>query len=789
MALAAGVPSSGSVSAHPYDAIQGFREHLAHIMSLLDDQGRDHFGYNHVGLYPDTQLLTILAARTYLLISGDLPFARRHLPAFESILGFFQKGRNKHGLYELPPTGSHWYYDGIRTSGISAYYNAIFYKAASDLAEIEEALGNRSKAAEYESLAQSIRGAFNNVLWLETARGGPRYADWLDADGTAVTYFCDLCQWPAVAYGLASPEQARKIVATADTRLAQLEHRYGYDAAASLGALWPIPSKYIGDGAVWRTGYNGGHGLSPTYWEIMARLRAGDKEGAYRRLSLFAERAERTGWVGNWFSMNGKVEPGEMYLADMVVVPAALVDGILGVRRTWKTLEVQPSLPRGWSRAEVEVLYKGRRQRVSINGGAVRVELLEQKVNVPLSWLMDANLQQLGPGNRADAQDIDFGDGGSLQLARQHENRQVLALWKLDDATGPVHDSSTYSKHGTIQGAGVSRGEPGHRATSKSTRFDGRGWVVAGGSGGATIGPYHPRNDSLTFSPWESFTVQAWFQTESSASQTIVANTSEWCLYLERGRLAAWLMQDGGSKQAATGSLHISDGKWHHGVAVFDRKTQQLSLYLDGKLDTADGKPGKANPVDISMITASKWPARITLGGFATWRGFKRQNPFVGLLEDVAVVAAAVAPGAELEAALASAAVGHQTRHVASGSYLSPVYNWGGSAGGTELTVAAELNTGSVRATIETSDDDFRTARTETTIEIENGVRTYTLTPELGSSKLVRVRFHLSRGSDPELSPLIDGFRLIGRPADRGTTTGRANLQREPPHPAKERLW
>ena len=213
----------------------------------------------------------------------------------------------------------------------------------------------------------------------------------------------------------------------------------------------------------------------------------------------------------------------------------------------------------------------------------------------------------------------------------------------------------------------VSRGERGHFAVSKSTRFDGRGWILAGGSGGATIGPYHPRNDSLTFSPWESFTLQAWFQTKSRANQTIVANTSEWCLYLEGGRLAAWLMQDGGSKRAATGSQHISDGKWHHGVAVFDRESKQLSLYLDGKLDTVDGKSGKANPVDISMIAASKWPARVTLGGFATWRGFKRQNPFVGSLEDVAVVAAALAPGAELEAALASATTGHPTRHVASG--------------------------------------------------------------------------------------------------------------------------
>jgi hypothetical protein len=36
-----------------------------------------------------------------------------------------------------------------------------------------------------------------------------------------VAYFCDLCQWPPIAVGIASPEQAGKIVATADARIKQ----------------------------------------------------------------------------------------------------------------------------------------------------------------------------------------------------------------------------------------------------------------------------------------------------------------------------------------------------------------------------------------------------------------------------------------------------------------------------------------------------------------------------------------------------------------------------------------
>jgi hypothetical protein len=238
-------------------------------------------------------------------------------------------------------------------------------------------------------------------------------------------------------------------------------------------------------------------------------------------------------------------------------------------------------------------------------------------------------------------------------------------------------------------------------------------------------------------------------------------------------------------------------------VAVIDRKAQRLSLYLDDKLDTPGGEPGEENPADISTISASKWPARVTLGGLeapperrrAPWEipvsetkdlrpekspkprfpdgPLGDQHPFVGWLDDVAVVAAALAPGPELEAALASVKTEHPTRHVASGSYLSPVYDWGVEARGTELTVATELNSGGVTATIEVSDDGFRTVRSKTVIQVEDGVRAYVLPPDLGVTRAIRVRFDLSRGSDPDSSPVIDGFRVVGQPADQPATAGK----------------
>jgi hypothetical protein len=421
LALAAGAPAGGQLSSHPYDAAQAFREHLAHILSVVDKDGRAHFGYNQGGEWVDDNLHTIIGTRAYLLHSGDLAFVRQALPTLEGMLAYFSKRRNERGLFRLDAVGAHWYYDAITTSGVNAYYNAFFYGAARDLAEMEEAAGRVEKAREYRELAQSLKAAFNAVLWREDAPGGPRYLDWIDAQGREVAYFCDLCQWPPVALGIASPDQARKIVTTADARIAQLEKEHGYPGFAGLSALWPVPAALNPHAwQVFGTYMNGGSLLCQTYWEIVARARAGDSEGACRRLRLFARRAAETSWAGdNAATIRGEMKSGdgEPYLADMVVVPAAAVHGLLGIAPTWERLEVTPRLPPGWPRAEADVLYKGRRHRVTIEGGSVRVQALEQVIALPLLWVMDFNLRT-GLGGAATASNVDFLGpyGGSIAL-------------------------------------------------------------------------------------------------------------------------------------------------------------------------------------------------------------------------------------------------------------------------------------------------------------------------------------------------------------------------------------
>jgi hypothetical protein len=142
----------------------------------------------------------------------------------------------------------------------------------------------------------------------------------------------------------------------------------------------------------------------------MARAKAGDAVGAVTRLKRFARRAAEISWAGdNAADIHGEMKHGdsEPYLADMVCVTAATINGMLGVRPTWQKLEVTPCLPPEWPRAEADVVYKGRRHHVTIENGNVQVRPEEQLIAIPLLWVMDFNLRKTAYG-AARTENVDF---------------------------------------------------------------------------------------------------------------------------------------------------------------------------------------------------------------------------------------------------------------------------------------------------------------------------------------------------------------------------------------------
>lgn len=378
-ALALSVSTAlGALANHPHNADKAFKGHLERILATVNKDGLTCFGFNSNGKLLDDNLHVISAARTYVIKTGDREFVDSYYPTFEKIINYFIKRiDDSNGLFRSPEGGAHWYYDGINFSGFNTYYQAFLYKALVDLAEMAEIIGKTKEAALWLNQAQRLAENINTFLWFPDAPGGPRYADWIDNSGKKISHFIDICQYPLIVFGIAPPDRAETMLATADKRLAELKRRFGHSRSASLSLLWPL-SPRRGE-KCFGTYFYGGSILASTYWEVLARTRAGHVDGewgAYRLLQNFAKRFAETSFVGsNSLDIRGNISLGgdEGYLADMLLVPASLIHGILGVTTNWKEIKVSPTMPLGWTNAKTSLMWKGRSYDIKIEGNSTNI--------------------------------------------------------------------------------------------------------------------------------------------------------------------------------------------------------------------------------------------------------------------------------------------------------------------------------------------------------------------------------------------------------------------------------
>ncbi|MCX6358713.1 MAG: hypothetical protein NT029_02815 [Armatimonadetes bacterium] len=748
LALAAGVPAAGKTAREPYDVASAFRGHLAAILGTLDPVGRGNFGYDWGGGFADARLNNVTGAREYLLHTGDLAFIRQILPDLERGVGWFLARRNAQGLADLGEV-AHWYYDAMPSSGVNANHNALLYRACRQMAEMEAAAGHADRSRMYTRVADEVRSAFNATLWNEEAPGGPRITDWIAHSGEKVTYAADVCQFPAVAFGMVPQDRARRLLATLDRRIAELERDYGYTGSASLSAYWPVPDHI--NGLAWQRAFpiymNCGSFLAITYYEIMARIEAGDVDGAWERMRRFSQGIRRHSGAGNnWVTVKGEVAAGadEPYLSDMVVVPAALVRGFLGIEPTWDRLVVRPHLPKGWRRASAEILYKGVRTRVEIEGEQVTVTPLgraftpaksltwEVRAAPPAEWQMTvsrhfangATPPQVGAG-------IDLHGGSAVTLKRLRPAPGLVGLWAMNG-------------QGALGAEGpVAFGQPGPLPGVPSARFEGQSHLSA------------PNPGAFSFGPKESFTLQCRLKAATQESQVLVSRPNAYCLYVKGGKLAAWIMQDGVAHREALGSAPAADGVWHHAAAVYDRRTQKLALYLDGRLDTPDGLPSPSNPMDISPIGLSSSGAPVSIGGLG--QGFR----FVGSIADVRIHAGALDPS-ELSYPAPRAETVPEPRLAARGEYTSSVCDWGQAATPQAVEVDCAPNGGQVSAVVECSVDRFKTVGKRAPVPITPAGSA--APAGVGAWRFMRVKLTLTAAAGGFRTPEVTGIRLRALP-------------------------
>jgi len=87
-----------------------------------------------------------------------------------------------------------------------------------------------------------------------------------------------------------------------------------------------------------------------------------------------------------------------------------------------------------------------------------------------------------------------------------------------------------------------------------------------------------------------SFLVEVVFKTDE-AKGSLVSKLAEsgYALVIAADGRASLILQAGGAKAAASSTVKVNDGKWHHVIAEVDRAAGKATIYVDG-VAAGDGK-------------------------------------------------------------------------------------------------------------------------------------------------------------------------------------------------------
>ncbi|MDA8090763.1 MAG: choice-of-anchor D domain-containing protein [Nitrospiraceae bacterium] len=210
--------------------------------------------------------------------------------------------------------------------------------------------------------------------------------------------------------------------------------------------------------------------------------------------------------------------------------------------------------------------------------------------------------------------------------------RGIAAYWNLNETSGNTFTDIISGSNATCSGT----------ACPSFSQGKIEGALDFNGSNGLSVTNVTPFN----WGAQNSFSVELWMKTNSpgtcSGGQVLVGRTGAsgpgWTLECADGGQAAFALSDSnGTSAAITGTSVISDGHWHHIMAVRDASAGTVSLYVDNALQAQ-------SQTDFNGGFQSQ--AQLTIG----WINRQPYNYFKGAIDDVAVYSTA---------APASQALGH----------------------------------------------------------------------------------------------------------------------------------
>lgn len=294
-----------------------------------------------------------------------------------------------------------------------AFSNTQYYPSLEAMAQLEEAALRDPKLkggsptprspAYYRKLAETVRKSYNDTFWL--ADKG-RYSGCVDIDGVTHDYGFTFVNLPAMANGLATPAQVRRIYdwmenGVTSSGKADTYSRWVFAPRASTihnpmrtEPQKPTPSWWF---AGWAgTGYDdqcqdGGAILYTSFHDILARARFLGADSAWKRFTAILDRyAEPDHLSGGGPLYRGESTQGgpgggaggvgvEGEFPESGLVPVSFLYAFLGIDANVNGLRIRPNLPTALSLAGVRNLkYKGLLYDIRVTNASVALKCISK---------------------------------------------------------------------------------------------------------------------------------------------------------------------------------------------------------------------------------------------------------------------------------------------------------------------------------------------------------------------------------------------------------------------------
>lgn len=263
------------------------------------------------------------------------------------------------------------YWDAYTDGYISTYANIYFYASLLAMADIETYQGNTEKATYYTDLAATVRDNINTRLW-DPEKG--RYIMSIDKNGNKHDFGNTFTNQQAVAYGVATEEQAEQIyewldgdrIIEGDTSTGEdiyfwkiaargntkdiitegppyLWETWGEGTMEGIGQLDPRPG---GNGAYGRNIQNGGMIFYTSYYDTLGRIQQMGADNAMERFKVIMDEFHIDQLKTRRFDSEGYFSQGVICeFAESGMVPLVFQDGIIGLQTEVNGLTITPSLP------------------------------------------------------------------------------------------------------------------------------------------------------------------------------------------------------------------------------------------------------------------------------------------------------------------------------------------------------------------------------------------------------------------------------------------------------------